>query len=281
MSAVPDPRAALVLRTGASVIAVIGPLARPPREAHPEDLARAAEQPPATRGDFLSGRRAAALGLAALGTGGPVPRGPQGRPLFPAGTSGSISHCDGWAVCVVREGSLAVGVDLERIGRVPAAGLRHVCTPDEREWVCSHGPDARPEQRMAAIFSAKEAVYKAQHAWDVPRRGYLGIGLRPRPGGFVTVPGTAARPLPRVEVTTRWLGHYVLTHAEQAAHLPAGDHLPYCARGCPSAVCRPDDSEATCPATRHAVPDPACLPAPGHRPHHPPTASIGPGRPSS
>ncbi|MCZ9343053.1 enterobactin synthetase, partial [Streptomyces sp. TRM76130] len=63
---------------------------------------------------FTAGRRAAAAALASAGSvDRVVPRAPDGRPVFPRGFPGSISHTEQLAVAAVVPGAQAVGVDIE------------------------------------------------------------------------------------------------------------------------------------------------------------------------
>ncbi|MGW1677386.1 4'-phosphopantetheinyl transferase superfamily protein [Saccharopolyspora sp. NPDC002376] len=106
---------------------------------------------------FAAGRRAASAALAAAGSADrTVPRAPGGRPRFPPGFPGSISHTDQVAVAVVVPGAAAVGVDVESadIGpRVTAFVLR----ARERRTLLSPVGEYTPRE----LFAAKEAAFKA------------------------------------------------------------------------------------------------------------------------
>ncbi len=86
-------------------------------------------------------------------------RNAGGAPAFPIGVSGSIAHDDEVAVCVAAAGvgaRLGVGVDVEPALPLPAEIIGDVvCGAEERAFVAEDGLRAR------AIFSSKEAVYKA------------------------------------------------------------------------------------------------------------------------
>ncbi|WP_052398019.1 4'-phosphopantetheinyl transferase family protein [Streptomyces sp. NRRL F-5123] len=105
-----------------------------------------------------AGRRAAAAALAAAGSAErTVPRGPGGgRPGFPPGFAGSISHCDRLAVAAVVPGAAAVGVDIESAEIGPRMA-RFVLRTRERNMLLA------PAGEYAAreLFSAKEAAFKA------------------------------------------------------------------------------------------------------------------------
>jgi 4'-phosphopantetheinyl transferase EntD len=206
-----DEQAVWVSAHRGIVVTVVGRLARLPPALAAAGLEGCDAVPAARREDFRTGRRAAALCLAVLGRADPVRRLPDGRPGFPVGVSGSISHCDGLGVCAARLGRRAVGVDLERVGRVPGQALRHMCGPAESAWVTDGRPDWPADHRLTAIFSAKEAVYKARHCAGRPARRLLEIELLPHADGFVTAPG----PPPVLEVSVRWLSGYVVSLAAQ------------------------------------------------------------------
>lgn len=81
--------------------------------------------------------------------------------MWPAGFSGSISHTSGLTAVVVARTAGAVGIDLERVGRIDAALWPSVFTPAEMLSL-----RRQREHRLAAtvLFSAKEAVQKAVYA---------------------------------------------------------------------------------------------------------------------
>lgn len=132
----------------------------PERELHPLERELLDAVPPVRRSGFVDGRRAAASALGMLGRPGPVLR--DGRlPLFPPGVRGSISHCPGGTAAglVTRDPHVeAVGVDVERVGRLSAVGARRILTDGERLRL----PAGVAGERLATVvFSAKEALYKS------------------------------------------------------------------------------------------------------------------------
>jgi len=112
--------------------------------------------------EFALGRAAARLALKQIGLENlwPVLRGPAGEPLWSDGVVGSISHCHPWDVAVVVNGSnrFVIGVDLETMEGMQETDISHlVCHAAELDWV----RQGLSQERLAMIFSAKEAVYKA------------------------------------------------------------------------------------------------------------------------
>lgn len=155
--------------------------------AGPGERELAAAMPPPRRRDFLAGRLAARRALA--GPGHPVPEILRDgrRPRFPAGRVGSISHSGGLAVALAASLTRfhAVGCDLE-LRELPLESAHIVLGPDERTWTDgTSAPTAA--RRLLAVFSAKEAAYKAfaalLPAGQAPAT-LLAIEARPVPGGF-------------------------------------------------------------------------------------------------
>jgi 4'-phosphopantetheinyl transferase EntD len=112
--------------------------------------------------EFALGRAAAhfALKQICLENLGPVLRGPAGEPLWSDGVVGSISHCYPRGVAVVVNGSnrFVIGLDLEAMEGMQETDISHlVCHAAELDWV----RQGLSQERLAMIFSAKEAAYKA------------------------------------------------------------------------------------------------------------------------
>jgi len=116
---------------------------------HPEERPGIARAVPARQREFAGGRRAAALAQAALGLGPRlVPMGLDRAPVWPQGLRGTITHHGGLCLAAVTAGPWDLGLDLEPDAPLPPEALAEVLHP------CDRG-DPR------AVFSAKEAVYKA------------------------------------------------------------------------------------------------------------------------
>ncbi|PBC79147.1 enterobactin synthetase component D [Streptomyces sp. TLI_235] len=171
------------------------------RAADPARLPRAVrDEAPAGAGPgrlrtWTAGRLAASLALARLGLDGWPARGTRGRPSWPAGVHGSISHTADLAVCAVgpADGPL-LGVDVERTDRRlrPEDLLAAICRRPERDHLLA-GPD--PRAAALALLCAKEAVYKALPAALQAGLPLSAVLLRPSDTGrfTATVAGTTAR----------------------------------------------------------------------------------------
>jgi 4'-phosphopantetheinyl transferase EntD len=119
--------------------------------------ARAARQ-----AEFATGRSCAHRALAAIGADvDAIDRGSRQQPIWPVGVTGSISHAGGLAAAVaVRTGSTvaALGLDVEQIDALEPELWSDVLTPSERDR-CRAA--RRPVAAATAVFSAKEAAFKA------------------------------------------------------------------------------------------------------------------------
>jgi len=113
--------------------------------------------------ESAAGRRAASAALAAAGAAERiVTRHADGRPRFPRGMAGSISHTDRLAVAIVVPGAEAVGVDIENAEISPRVA-RFVLRESERYALLE------PAGRFTAreLFAVKEAAFKALYTPDI------------------------------------------------------------------------------------------------------------------
>jgi 4'-phosphopantetheinyl transferase EntD len=132
------------------------------------------------RHEFIAGRvlaRAAMVGLGAQPQC--VPAGPDRSPAWPPGIVGSITHSVSWcAVAVARADEVgSIGIDIEEAGAVGPELWPTVCTAAELEWLAT-----LPEQDRAGaatiLFSAKEAVFKAQYPLTGRMLDHQQVGIR-------------------------------------------------------------------------------------------------------
>jgi len=115
------------------------------------------------RFEFSCGRFCARKALHRMGQE-PVPilHGKNGRPVWPKGFVGSISHSSCWAGAAVSrsEQIFTLGFDIETIDRIKAPILKRIVTTDERSRINKMTGHAR-QIYAALLFSAKEAFFKA------------------------------------------------------------------------------------------------------------------------
>ncbi|WP_327319209.1 4'-phosphopantetheinyl transferase family protein [Streptomyces sp. NBC_01235] len=93
----------------------------------------------------------------------PLLPGERGAPRWPAGLTGSMTHCEGYCgAALVRAGDLAsLGIDAEPHEPLPEGVLSAVALPAEAERLgrlAAERPDVHWDR---LLFSAKESVYKA------------------------------------------------------------------------------------------------------------------------
>ncbi|EBA06348.1 4'-phosphopantetheinyl transferase superfamily protein [Sagittula stellata] len=130
------------------------------------EAASVARAVPARRQEFAAGRLAARRALAGLRPDDrptDLPAGPDRLPLWPAGLTGSISHAAGLAVAAVARSPVRLGIDLEADKPLDPDLVPEICLPSE------YGTPA------VRVFSAKEAVFKAEYPHTRVMHGLHGI----------------------------------------------------------------------------------------------------------
>jgi len=113
------------------------------------------------RREFQTGRACARRALARIGLPGvAIAGGERGEPLWPAGVTGSITHCDAYRACAVAwtRDVRSLGIDAEPHAPLAAGILEAIAGDGERRALAAH---ARGVCWDRLLFSAKEAVYKA------------------------------------------------------------------------------------------------------------------------
>ncbi|WP_134016338.1 4'-phosphopantetheinyl transferase family protein [Litoreibacter halocynthiae] len=133
---------------------------------------------PKRRREYAAGRRAARAAMTELGLPpAPILTGTQREPLWPHGLVGSIAHCNTLCIAAVSLTHRSIGLDVEPAVPLPSDLERIVCTPTERHWlktlpINDRGLNARK------IFSAKEAVYKAQYLVTSQMIGFEDVNIQ-------------------------------------------------------------------------------------------------------
>lgn len=144
-------------------------------ELFPEEEAVVGKAVEKRRREFVTARACAREALARLGRPGqPVPAGPRGEPIWPAGIVGSITHCSGYRACAVAPASelLTIGVDAEVAEPLPPGLIADIALPEERRWIASAALERPGVSWDRLLFSIKESVYKA---WFPLTRSWLGF----------------------------------------------------------------------------------------------------------
>src|SRR5215469_6131211 len=189
---------------------------------------------PRRRAEFAAGRSCARAALAALGVAaGPILPGPAGQPLWPAGVTGSITHCAGYQACAVARVTdvPAIGIDAEPDAPLSAGLIERIATAPERAWISRHvgvtglsaavqpaaarAPEAPPPAAPGGVswdrllFSAKEAACKLWYPltgqWPGLREVTVGLATAGTFTACLPGPGPAGGNGRMTQLTGRWL----------------------------------------------------------------------------
>ena len=192
-----------LLPPAASAAESLGPEPEPGAGLFPAEAALVRTADPRRRAEFTAGRACARTALARLGLPAtPVLAGRAGEPRWPAGVTGSITHCAGYRACAVaRTADLAgLGIDAEPDAGLAAGLIESVTSGAERAWIARLAAAAGPVVSWdRLLFSAKEAAGKF---W------YPLTGQWPEPGQVAVFPDPAGTFEARVAgslLTGRWL----------------------------------------------------------------------------
>jgi 4'-phosphopantetheinyl transferase EntD len=162
---------------------------------------------PARRSEFTAGRLCARAALARLGQpAGPILPGPAGQPMWPAGVTGSITHCAGYQACAVALAAdmAAIGIDAEPDAGLPAGLIEAVTTSSEQAWIRQQAASLPVMRWDTLLFSAKESVAKLWYPLTGQWLGFHDVVIRPGAAGTFAAhlpPGD----LPGSGMTGRWL----------------------------------------------------------------------------
>jgi 4'-phosphopantetheinyl transferase EntD len=147
----------------------------PDAQLYPQEAAQLQRAAASRRLEFGTARWCARQALVKLGLPpAAILRGPRGAPSWPAGVTGSMTHCAGYraAALALTRDIAAIGIDAEPHGPLPN-GVRDVITrPDEQPALASLMAAAPETSWDRLLFSAKESVYKA---WFPLTRRWLGF----------------------------------------------------------------------------------------------------------
>lgn len=129
----------------------------------PQEQAAIVRAIPKRQHEFAAGRRAARQAMAELGLPpAEIAAGQDRAPIWPAGLTGSIAHCETHCIAVLSQTHRSIGIDIEPGLPLDADLIPIVCTAQELLWL--HDYPAHERGLVAKrIFCAKEAVYKAQY----------------------------------------------------------------------------------------------------------------------
>jgi 4'-phosphopantetheinyl transferase EntD len=135
---------------------------------------------PKRRREFAAGRGAARAALAKLDVAAiAIPANADRTPVWPAGFTGSITHCDGFCGAVVaREQDIAgIGFDAETANPLPDDARRIVYGSEEAAHFSALPAIAGLDWAKLA-FSAKEAFYKCFYPLTRTPLNFRDVNLR-------------------------------------------------------------------------------------------------------
>lgn len=116
---------------------------------------------PERQAEFSAGRAAARMALREVGhPEQAILKGEDRAPLWPKGVIGSISHSRSACIAAVSPALSGLGLDLEDEKPLRRDLWPRILSAAETSWVQGQ---SEPELAALLIFSAKEAVYKAQY----------------------------------------------------------------------------------------------------------------------
>ena len=165
------------LLSDAIAIASCDPLGTPPAPLPEESACLSPNAVEKRIREFAAGRAAAHQAMRALNLRpAPILVGPKRAPLWPAGLTGSISHCDSCALAAVglAETFSGIGIDIEEDTPLSGNLWDSIASAPEQGWMAAQ-PD--PGRAGKLLFSAKEAAYKAQYAISGRFFGFSGMEL--------------------------------------------------------------------------------------------------------
>ncbi|MGL4236953.1 4'-phosphopantetheinyl transferase family protein [Tabrizicola sp.] len=146
----------------------------------PEERAAIAGAVPKRLAEFAAGRSAARQALAKLGhPPAALPVGPDRAPLWPPGIAGSIAHAADIAIAVARRGS-PLGIDIEEDSPLDPDLWPVICTKTELDQL----PLQDRGLFVKHIFSAKEAIFKAQDPRHRAMFGFDAVSVTLAESGF-------------------------------------------------------------------------------------------------
>ncbi|MFN3723875.1 MAG: 4'-phosphopantetheinyl transferase [Paracoccaceae bacterium] len=166
---------------------------------------------PARLREFAAGRAAARNALAGIGIQAQaMPQGSDRAPVWPVGVVGSITHTGVACLAVVMPAATCrgIGIDLEQDIPLEPAIWDTILRSDEQSGMTG--------AKAKAVFSAKEAAYKAQYAVSRTLFGFDAMRVEMEGDRFAAVFMQAVPPFDVGKRINGWLvraGGHVLTLA--------------------------------------------------------------------
>jgi enterobactin synthetase component D / holo-[acyl-carrier protein] synthase len=212
----PRPRpAGLIVDILPSTVAASESIGEAPRAGSglfPAEQALLRTAGPQRRADFTAGRLCARAALDRLGVpGSPILPGLAGEPRWPAGVTGSITHCAGYRASAVALATdvAAIGIDAEPDHLLPAGLIEAVATSPERAWIGQLAAIVPAVSWDRLLFSAKEAACKLWYPLTGQWLGLHDVVIRPAATGTFAVRLRGPCPVPGARHQTRMTGRWL------------------------------------------------------------------------
>lgn len=177
-------------------------------------VASAVEQ---RRREFAAGRSLARSLLASFGKEAPLRREADGRPVWPPGIVGSITHCATLAAVAIAKADdcAGIGIDIEANRPLPPGVARLILGEQEQQWIRRSDPRLGAET-LLRVFCAKEALYKAIYPLArcaLPPQALI-VERSARNDGFVARLAIEGTPFPKNALLE---GRWAVRHGHVAA----------------------------------------------------------------
>jgi 4'-phosphopantetheinyl transferase EntD len=189
----------------------------------PEEAAHVERAMPKRRREYATGRALARLALARLGVEPcAILNDDERAPIWPADVRGSITHCDTRAlvaVCRAEHGS--VGIDVEHRSELKQHLWPMVFLDDEVRDL-ERLPAEERGRTALVFFSAKEALYKAQHPISRRYMGFRALRVQAEAGVLTCTWQDEVPPFERGAIAH---GRYLL-HAPPSGEVLTAVHIP-------------------------------------------------------
>ncbi len=189
----------------------------------PEEAALVAQARPKRQHEFATARALAHLALRRIGADADaILNDTERAPTWPDGVRGSITHCDTRAlaaVCRAEHGS--VGIDVEHRKELKRTLWQSVFLESEIADL-ERLPDALRGRMALVLFSAKEALYKAQFPISRTYMGFRALRVEAVGGALVCTWQLDVPGFPRGAIAR---GRYLL-EAAPTGEVVTGVHVP-------------------------------------------------------
>jgi 4'-phosphopantetheinyl transferase EntD len=137
--------------------------------------------------DFATGRFCAKQAIENLGLYNiDILTGVEGKPIWPSGLVGSISHCESLTGAIIARKSdyISLGLDIEEIGNVTTDLWEYLFTESEKMFLIGFEDPEKQREQSTILFSMKESFYKLQNPVTNTFLDFLEVELKCTSGRY-------------------------------------------------------------------------------------------------